>query len=66
VADPLEFKTAGKTIAIGFTDQHLSAHADSALFWGWLRPLDWCHQLSAALPHPLPVSTTSYCRSKKR
>jgi hypothetical protein len=56
VADLLEFKAAGKTIAIGFTDQQLSPHAGSALFWGWLRPLDWCQRLSAALPHPLPVS----------
>jgi len=56
VANLLEFKAAGKTIAIGFTDQQLSPHAGSALFWGWLRPLDWCQRLSAALPHPLPVS----------
>ena len=56
VAGTFEFKSNGKAIAIGFTDQQLSPHAGSALFWGWLRPLDWCKQLAAALPHPLPLS----------
>jgi hypothetical protein len=52
----LEFKSNGKAIAIGFTEQQLSPHAGSALFWGWLRPLDWCQRLAAALPQPLPRS----------
>lgn len=56
VAGTFEFKSNGKAIAIGFTDQQLSPHAGSALFWGWLRPLDWCQRLAAALPHPLPAS----------
>ena len=56
VAGTLEFKGNGKAIAIGFTDQQLSPHAGSALFWGWLRPLDWCKQLAAALPHRPPRS----------
>ena len=56
VAGTLEIKSDGKAIAIGFTDQQLSPHAGSALFWGWLRPLDWCKGLAAALPHPLPLS----------
>jgi hypothetical protein len=56
VAGTLEFKSNGKAIAIGFTDQQLSAHAGSAVFWGWLRPLDWCRQLAAALPHRQPTS----------
>ena len=56
VACPLEFKSAGKAIAIEFTEQQLSPHAGSATFWGWLRPLDWSRRLTAALPHPLPAS----------
>ncbi len=56
VAGTFEFKSNGQAIAISFTDQQLSPHAGSALFWGWLRPLDWCKQLGAALPHALPLS----------
>ena len=56
VAGTVEFKSNGQAIAIGFTDQQLSPHAGSALFWGWLRPLDWCHRLATALPHALPLS----------
>ncbi len=56
VAGRLEFKVNGKAIAIEFTEQQLSPHAGSATFWGWLRPLDWCRQLAAALPHALPLS----------
>jgi Transposase DDE domain group 1 len=56
VAGTLEFKSNGKAIAIGFTDQQLSPHAGSAVFWGWLRPLDWCSRLAAALPHVRPTS----------
>jgi hypothetical protein len=52
VATTLEFKSNGKAIAIGFTDQRLSPHAGSAAFWGWLRPRDWASRLAAALPHP--------------
>lgn len=52
----MEFKSGGKAIAIEFTEQQLSPHAGSATFWGWLRPLDWCRRLTAALPHPLPTS----------
>ncbi|MSU58739.1 MAG: hypothetical protein EXS35_11305 [Pedosphaera sp.] len=52
VAGTLEFKFNGKAIAIGFTDQQLSPHAGSALFSGWLRPLDWGQRLAGALPHP--------------
>ena len=56
VAGTFEFKSNGKAITIGFTDQQLSPHAGSALFWAWLRPLDWCRSLAAALPHPRPTS----------
>ena len=56
VAGALEFKSNGKAIAIEFTEQQLSPHAGSAVFWGWLRPLDRCKRLASALPHPLPIS----------
>jgi hypothetical protein len=56
VAGTFQFKSNGKAIAIGFTDQQLSPHAGSATFWGWLRPRDWCQRLSAALPHRRPLS----------
>ena len=52
----MEFKSNGKSIVIGFTDQELSPHAGSALFWGWLKPLDGCKKLAAALPHAPPRS----------
>ena len=60
VAGTFEFKSNGQAIAISFTDQQLSPHAGSALFWGWLRPLDWCKQLAAALPHALPLGSFAY------
>lgn len=56
VAGELEFKSAGKSIAIGFTDQRLSPHAGSATFWGWLRGGQWVEALTKALPHALPGS----------
>ena len=56
VAGSLEFKSNGKAIAIEFTEQRLSAHTGSAVFWGWLRPLDWVKRLRAALPHRQPTS----------
>ena len=56
VAGSLEFKSGGKAIAIEFTEQQLSPHAGSAVFWGWLHRLDWRKRLAAALPHPLPTS----------
>lgn len=56
VAGTFEFKSNGKAIAIGFTEQQLSPHAGSALFWGWLHRLDWRKTLAAALPHSQPRS----------
>ena len=53
MAGTFQFKSNGKAIAIGFTDQRLSPHAGSAVFWGWLRPSRWVAQLSAALSHRL-------------
>jgi DDE family transposase len=59
VAEAFEIKTPGKSIAIRFTDQRLSPHAGSAVFWGWLRRGDWLARLTAALPHVLPVSNNN-------
>jgi len=56
VAGGFEFKTCGKSMTIGFTDQRLSPHAGSATFWGWLHGGDWIKTLSGVLPHPLPLS----------
>jgi len=56
VAGTLEFKSNDKAIAIEFTEQQLSPHAGSAVFWGWLHQMDWRRRLAAALPHPLPLS----------
>jgi hypothetical protein len=56
VAGTLEFKSNGKAIAIGFTDRRLSPYAGSAIFWDWLRPLDWAKRLAAALPQRQPTS----------
>jgi len=56
VAGEFEFKTAGKSIAIGFTDQRLSPHAGSATFWSWLRGGDGINILREVLPHAVPLS----------
>ncbi len=51
VARGFEFKSAGKSIAVEFTDQKLSAHAGSAVFWGWLHGTGWKEKLTEHLPH---------------
>ena len=56
VAGEFEFKTSGKSIAIGFTDQRLSPHAGSATFWSWLRSGNGISTLSQVLPQALPLS----------
>lgn len=56
VAEALEFKVEGKAIAVGFTDQQLSAHAGSATFWAWLHGSGWPGLLGRHLPHRLPQS----------
>jgi hypothetical protein len=56
VAGGFNFKSGGKAIAVGFTDQKLSAHAGSAAFWGWLHPSGWIKTLEAALPHAPSLS----------
>jgi len=56
VAEAFEFKSAGKSIAVEFTDQKLSAHAGSAVFWAWLHGAGWKAELAEHLPHRVAVS----------
>jgi hypothetical protein len=56
VAAAFEFKTSGKAIAIGFTDQRLRPPAGSATFRSWLRGGDWISTLSKVPPQALPLS----------
>jgi hypothetical protein len=56
VAGEFNFKSGGKAIAVEFTEQRLSPHAGSALFWGWLHPSGWIKTLAAALPHAPSLS----------
>ena len=56
VAEQIEFECGGKSIAVGFTEQKLSAHAGSATFWGWLHSTDWKRMLQVQLPHRQPTS----------
>ena len=51
VAEEFEFKVGGKSIAVGFTEQKLSAHAGSATFWAWLHGTHWGETLARHLPH---------------
>lgn len=51
VADGFEFKSGGKAISVGFTEQKLSAHAGSATFWAWLHSVRWGEALERRLPH---------------
>jgi len=56
VAGEFEVKSGDKSIMIGFTDKRLSPQAGSAVFWGWLRGLDWGERLAGALPQRRPTS----------
>jgi hypothetical protein len=56
VAQGIEFKVGAKAIAVGFTEQKLSAHAGSALFWAWLHSTRWPQRLQHLLPHPVAAS----------
>ena len=53
VAKGFEFKSGGKSIAVEFTGQKLSAHAGSAVFWAWLHGTRWGAKLAEQLPHTL-------------
>ena len=50
VAEGFEFKTGAKSIAVEFTEQKLSAHAGSAVFWAWLHGTRWGETLARHLP----------------
>ena len=65
VAGTFEFKANGKAIAIGFTDQQLSPHAGSALFWAWLHPLDWCQRWRRRCRIRCRSPITSCCHWKR-
>lgn len=56
VAGEVEFKVGKKSIAVGFTDQQLSAHGGSALFWAWLHGSNWKAKLAEHLPHAPSLS----------
>ncbi len=43
-------------MVVRFTDQQVSAHAGTAVFWAWLHGTGWIQRLAAALPHPVPTS----------
>lgn len=51
VAEGFAFKCGEKSIAVGFTEQKLSAHAGSATFWAWLHSTGWRKLLTKQLPH---------------
>jgi hypothetical protein len=59
VAEGYEFKVGGKSIAVGYTDQRLTAHGGAAVFWAWLHQTNWRQGLSEALPHRIPTSNNA-------
>lgn len=56
VAGELKFKIGAKSMAVGFTDQRISAHAGTATFWGWLHPSGFMRVLEKALAHRRALS----------
>jgi hypothetical protein len=56
VAPEFEFKIGQQSIAVGFTNQKLSAHAGAAAFWAWVRGTKCLQVLRQHLPHPQPRS----------
>ena len=56
VAPKIQFESANKSIQIEFTDQKLSPHAGTAIFWSFLHGSGWIALLGKCLPHPLPKS----------
>ena len=52
-----EVNVEGKSIAVEFTEQKLSAHAGSAKFWAWLHATRWGETLAQQLPHRARTST---------
>lgn len=56
VAPFFNFKHGSQSIQIGFTNQRLSPHAGTALFWAFLRRGRFLELLEKCLPHPQPQS----------
>src|SRR5436305_4390588 len=56
VAGEFKFKNGCKTIAVEFTDQKLSSHAGSSIFWAWLHAKGWIKKVEERLPHTPSVS----------
>lgn len=56
VASGFKFKNGSKTIAVGFTEQQLSPHAGSAVFWAWLHSKGWIEKMEGGLPHGTSTS----------
>lgn len=56
VAPGFEFKVGGRSIAVEFSQQKLSAHAGSSGFWAWVHGSGWVEALQRCLPHPRPTS----------
>ena len=65
VAGELKFKIGSKSMAVGFTDQRISAHAGTATFWGWLHPSGFMRVFEKALPHRLPLSNNNLTPAEK-
>lgn len=69
VAGEVEFKAGTKSIAVGFTDQQLSAHAGSAVFWAWLHASSWKANLAEYLVEVVrgpPLEPRNVRPSKRR
>jgi len=47
----IEFKVAGKAIAVEFADEKLSAHAGAATFWAWVHRVGFILRPPAGWPH---------------
>jgi hypothetical protein len=58
-AGKIQFQSAGQSIQIEFTDQQLSPHAGTALFWSFLHKSGWRELVARCLPHPAPTSNNA-------
>lgn len=65
VTGQLKFKTCDKSIALEFTEQKISAHAGTAVFWGWLHPGGFIRKLEEALPHKPSLSNNNLTALEK-
>jgi hypothetical protein len=65
VTRELKLKIGTKSMAVGFTDQRISAHAGTAAFWGWQHPSGFVSLLQRVLPHPLACSNNHLTATEK-